>query len=82
MLDRPPPPPDDDRKRQQHERHRERQQRYRRRQKKGHLSVTLIVTPDETDRLHRLHYLTAGELEDHRRVAEAFHAVLADVIIE
>jgi hypothetical protein len=77
MLTRPPF--DADRKR---EHHRERQRRYRRRERKGHISVTLIITPEETDRLCRLHYLTDCELEDRRRIAEAFHAVLADVIID
>ena len=77
MLDRPPAAAE--RKR---ERHRERQRRYRQRQEEGHVTLAITFTPDETDKLYRLHYLTACELENRKRIDEAIHAMLADIIID
>ena len=77
MLERPPST-DAERRR----KHRERQRRYLRRQEESHVSVTLDITPEETDKLSRLHYLPAGELENRKRIAEAIHALLAKIIIE
>jgi hypothetical protein len=54
--------------------------RYRQRQAAGRLSVTTDVTPDEVDKLYRLRYLTACELEDRRAIAAALHSLLANIL--
>ena len=59
-----------------------RMQRYRERQRDGRLSITLDVTPEETDRLCRLHYLTDCELEDRDRIAAAIHALIANIVTD
>jgi hypothetical protein len=63
-----------------HPSHREAQRRYRRRQASGRVVVTLEFTPEETAKLHRLHYLAECELEDRARIAAALHLLLANIL--
>ncbi len=66
-------PDDSDPKRQ---RKRARDRRYRERQPGGILSVTLDVTPADTDKLERLEYLAKHELEDRPQIAAAISRLL------
>jgi hypothetical protein len=61
---------------------RQRQARYRRRQAAGHVVATLELTPAETGKLSALHYLSEAHLEDRRRIAEAIHALIANIVID
>lgn len=63
-------------------RHRERMRRHRQRQRAGRLSITMDVTRDETAKLCRLRYLAEHELEDRQRIAEALHALLANILLD
>jgi signal transduction histidine kinase len=45
----------------------------------GRLSITTEFSQEETAKLHRLRYLTEGELEDRDRIAEAIHALLGNI---
>ena len=62
--------------------HRQRQRRYRARQAAGRLSITTDFTPEETAKLCRLRYLAECELEDRDRIAEALHALIANIMLE
>jgi hypothetical protein len=44
--------------------------------------ITLELAPEETAKLCRLRYLDECQLEDRRRIADAVHALLANIIIE
>jgi hypothetical protein len=57
----------------------ERQRRYRKRQVAGVLVVSVVVTPEETAKLGRLHLLNERELENRRAIAEAMKGLLASV---
>jgi hypothetical protein len=59
-----------------------RQARYRWRQAAGRIVVTLELGPEETAKLHRLHYLQEFQLEDRRAIAGALRALLANILIE
>jgi hypothetical protein len=61
---------------------RTRQARYRRRQRAGRVVVMIELLPAETAKLCTLHYLSEGQLEDRRRIAEAIHALIANIVID
>jgi hypothetical protein len=65
-----------------HRSHREAQRRYRRRQLSGRVVVTVEFTPEETAKLHRLHYLAEHELEDRAAIAAALHLLLVNILDE
>lgn len=54
--------------------------RHRKRQAAGRLSVTTDFATEETAKLCRLRYLTECELEDRQRIAEAIHALIANIV--
>jgi hypothetical protein len=61
---------------------RQRQRAYRRRQAAGRVVATIEFSPAETGKLCTLHYLGEGQLEDRRRIAEAIHALIANIVVD
>lgn len=68
-----------DRQRQQHAL---RMRRYRRRQAAGSVSITTDLSIEETAKLCQLRYLSEAQVEDRQCVAEALHALIANITLD